>query len=157
MVSCSRCQGTGWDETIGSKCPDCNGAGKFTHWNEDQDPVKLLEDLEWSKVWLESTKQTLMDYVSGGQYQDDIIDRRLKLERMRWERDYWAFRVQTLQGELELMKGAGGGQSVESDHHGTSCGEGPPDGTGPGPGSLHEGRVDDRDGRTEVHLGFRIP
>lgn len=119
--------------------------------------MKLLEDLEWSKVWVESVKQTLMDYVSGGQYQDDIIDRRLKLERMRWERDYWAFRVQCLQGELELMKGDASGESTESGHHGTSCGQDTSPGTGPGVGSLHEGGMDGGDEGPADVLDYRIP
>src|SRR4051812_38814674 len=117
IVSCSRCQGTGWDELIGSKCPDCNGAGRFTHWNEGQCKEELKVKLEQTRDLLEASKGVLMDYVSGGQYADDIIDRRLKLEKMRWERDYWAFRVQHIQGELELMKGdSGGGQSVATEH-----------------------------------------
>ncbi len=157
MVSCSMCQGTGWDESIGSRCPDCNGVGKFTHWNEGQDPVLMKAWLTMSHGFLEITKKALMDYVSGGHQGDTKEQKKSEMDRLRWERDYWAFRVQHLHGELELMKGAGGGQSVESSHQGTSFSQGTPDGTGPGAGSLHEGRLDGRDGRPEVHLGFRIP
>lgn len=158
IVSCSRCHRTGWDELIGSKCPDCNGSGYFPHWNEGQCKEELKVKLEQTRDLLEASKGVLMDYVSGGQYADDIIDRRLKLEKMRWERDYWAFRVQNIQGELELMKGVGGGgQSVATEHSGIAQRQDTPSGTGPGTGSLHKGWLDDGDRRPAKGLDYRIP
>jgi hypothetical protein len=157
MVSCSRCHGTGHDETIGSKCPDCNGGGKFKHWREGQDSTKLLNDLDVSRVWLDTVKQELMDYVSGGQYQDDARTRKDRLEVMRWDRDYWAFMVQVLQGELELMRGDGSDKPVATEYQGPSHRTKAPDGTGPGTGSLHEGGLADRDGETTPSVAYRIP
>jgi hypothetical protein len=157
-VSCSRCSGTGYDDSVHSKCPDCNGSGSFAHWNEGQDPVKLLDDLDVSREWLEASKSCLMAYVSGGQYQDSVQDRKKKLETMRWERDYWAFRVQSLQAEIELIRGKDdGGESIAAKHKGLARGQDSPSGTGPGAGILHEGRVADGESIPTGSLGYRIP
>lgn len=117
-VQCSGCWGTKWSDELKSKCPECQGIGSFPHWkvNDEWDRSQVESELKDTRTYLGMAKAELMDYVSGGREADDEATQDATMDRLRWERDYWAFRVQTLQGELELMKGEKGGQSVTASH-----------------------------------------
>lgn len=159
-VICSRCNGSGYnlDAEIQGKCPDCNGVGWFDHWNDGQDPVKMKHSLASCVIFLEMAKAELMDYVSGGREAHTRQDQKVEMDRLRWERDYWAHRCQLLRGELDLLKGVDdGGESIAAESEGIACGKGPPDGTGSGIRSLHEGRVADGDGGPAKGVDYRIP
>jgi hypothetical protein len=62
-------------------------------------------ELDSTRVVLEAVKQRLMDYIGGGREEHARDRQRDEVDRLRWERDYWAFRVQTLQGDIRLLEG----------------------------------------------------
>jgi hypothetical protein len=66
---------------------------------------ELRVKLEVTRNFLEQSKVELMDYVSGGRDRDDIGKQKDEMDRLRWERDYWAYRVQSLQWDIGLMEG----------------------------------------------------
>jgi hypothetical protein len=118
--TCSNCNGTLWCDILKSKCPECQGIGSFENWKADRTREAIQDDLKVSKEWLETSKKELMDYVSGGNGVDDRKTQNHTMERLRWARDYWSFRVNTLMGELELLKVYSDGEPSGTGEEGTS-------------------------------------
>jgi hypothetical protein len=87
---------------MNTKCPDCQGLGSFDHWKAGKPLAESRDELKHSNELKQVAQQELVDYMTTGCKQDSPGKQEEVMARLRWARDYWAFRVQTLHGEIGL-------------------------------------------------------
>lgn len=107
LMRCNGCDGKKVDRN-GHKCIDCNGIGHF-HYGENRSPEAILEELAKTRDILrtdeaESKKAGAMFAVCGRELKAQYHK---QLTMCNESVAYWAWRIESLETELELARSGG--------------------------------------------------